>query len=124
MTTDNAGQTSDGRLWRDVIGSDDYTGQLFLVKEAAEILAINPLLGEEAPGGVVIEDIRVKISDTGNDPVLCIVKGIDHEGTPVIGFHAGGCFTNALAGLARRLEKGTIKWRVDEWRSNLPSKNS
>lgn len=68
-------------------------------------------------GGVEIESIKFKLA---GDPVaesLAIVTGISDDGTPVVAFHKAVSFPELFNGLVARLANGTLKWRVDEFRS-------
>lgn len=49
------------------------------------------------------------------DEILVVVRGVDHEGAPVVAFHGAYSLEEALLGLAARLGNGTLKWREDQF---------
>lgn len=66
--------------------------------------------------GVDVTDIKFKLPGDPMAEILCIATGLSDDGTPVVAFHSAVGFVEAFVGLAVRLQNGTLKWRVDEYR--------
>lgn len=49
------------------------------------------------------------------DEFLIVMRGIDHEGAPVVAFHGSFHLDDAICGVQSRLRNGTLKWRPDEF---------
>lgn len=67
--------------------------------------------------GITVETIKFKLPGDSMSEGLVIVTGVDHEGTPVVAFHKAVSFPEMFVGMVARLENGSLKWRVDEYRT-------
>jgi hypothetical protein len=68
-------------------------------------------------GSYEITGLSLRAPQTEGGEFLVVVRGFDHEGAPVVGFHSALSAGEALAGAARRLADGTIKFKPDAYRS-------
>lgn len=59
--------------------------------------------------------LRFKAPEDEFGEVLVIINAIDVDGTPVVAFHAGATFGEALVGVASRLRNGKLNWKVDKY---------
>lgn len=68
-------------------------------------------------GECEVQGLSLKRSTT-SDEFLVVIRGLSEEdGTPMVAFHAAVTVADALAGAAQRVADGTVKWRVDEYRT-------
>jgi hypothetical protein len=68
-------------------------------------------------GSVELIGLSIRIPAQRHEDVLVVLRGHDSDGGPVVAFHSEPMVANALAGAARRLADGQLKWREDEYRS-------
>jgi len=51
------------------------------------------------------------------EDLLLTLRGIDHEGTPMVAFFGGPNLGVLFISIEHMLSNGTVKWRVDEYRT-------
>lgn len=68
-------------------------------------------------GEVDIEGLSLRSPRAEGGEWLCTLRGFDSDGTPVVAFHSALSAIEALAGAGERWRQGTLKWRVDEYRT-------
>jgi hypothetical protein len=71
----------------------------------------------ESWGGIEIEAVKFRLA---NDPMiesLAVITGVGADGGPIVAFHSAIGFAELFVGLAARLRNGSLKWKVDEYRS-------
>ncbi len=66
-------------------------------------------------GQVRVTGVSVRCQWSDEVETLVVIKGTTEEGVQVVGFHSEVGMLDALAGAARRLVNGTIKWREDNY---------
>lgn len=59
--------------------------------------------------------MSVRFPDQGSDEFLVTLRALDHEGAPVVAFHAAPNLDEVLKGLLARIENGQLKWKADKW---------
>jgi len=64
---------------------------------------------------VDITGMSVRGPAVRNGEFLITVRGVDHEGLPVVAFHGATDFGEALRGISARVNNGTMKWKADEY---------
>lgn len=60
--------------------------------------------------GLSIRGPRVR-----GDEFLMVVRGVDHEGLPLVAFHSAMSLGEVLRGGEARIANGTLKWKPDEF---------
>jgi hypothetical protein len=116
MTNLSADERNHGRDDKPfTLAGEDVRRRLVEVKD---ILLLDRVFSELWRGEVELVDMRVKATRGGQDPYLVVLRGIGPDGTPLVSFHSGGTPIDALAGAARRVAHGTLKWKIDEWKVN------
>lgn len=94
---------------------DDELRRVWALEPVVDIDLWTHITGSNWNGRVTVYEIRITEKDDAQDRWLFVVKGIDEEGTPVVGFHGAGDIVGGMASLARRLQHGNVKWRRDDW---------
>lgn len=67
--------------------------------------------------GIEVVGLNIKRPKVAGDEFLLVLTGLDAEGTPCVAFHSAYELTEAVRGVEGRLRNGTLKWRIDEYRS-------
>ena len=47
--------------------------------------------------------------------LLATVRGVDHEGAPVVAFHSATSLMELLSGVAARIANGSLAWKPDQF---------
>lgn len=63
---------------------------------------------------VSLTGLSLRGPQEGNEEILCVIRGIDEAGLPVVSFHSGFVLGEVLRGVASRLNNGSLRWRPDE----------
>lgn len=66
-------------------------------------------------GEVVLTGLSLRVAKEEYGEALVVLRGIDGEGAPVVGFHSSVGAADALAGAMARMQQGTITWRLDDY---------
>ena len=82
---------------------------------AFEALEWGDVMDDREVAGLLVYEIRLFRSETGNDPLLMVVKAYAADGTPMVGFHGGSHPVEMLAAALRRMRNGSFKWKPDEY---------
>lgn len=64
-----------------------------------------------------VHTIRYKFANSALGDHLAVVTGTDGEGMAVVAFHTAQTVGELIVGVAARIQNGTLKWRVDEYRN-------
>jgi len=68
-------------------------------------------------GEVQVTGFSVRVAAERHLETLVVVRGLAADGTPMVCFHSAVGISEALAGAATRVADGTVRWKVDAYRS-------
>lgn len=92
--------------------SDDHFERLGFL-----ITGFEHLFSDNWRGEIELEGLSVRIKGGDVPAFLVVLRGYSGDGTPVVAFHDGLSFSEAMAGAAERMANGLLKWRTDEYRT-------
>lgn len=72
-------------------------------------------LTHEMEGQMDLRGFTVRAGTETSGDVLVVVRAFDHEGGPVVGFHAARTVSEALTGAVSRIRGEKMKWRGDDY---------
>lgn len=88
------------------------------VDRASDAVNILDRVAQGVPyGGVEIRSVKFNLAGDSMSESLAVIVGDADDGTPVVAFHKAVSFPELFVGLVARLSNGTLKWKVDEYRS-------
>lgn len=85
-----------------------------LQKVGLRVLEIDRFVVRSVPDKFVVRAIKFRAGKVPGAEWMVIITAYSPDG-PVVAFHSGDGFREALVGLAARLKNGSLKWKVDEY---------
>lgn len=92
---------------------DRSRSQAELVEQAVQ--GISDALNGTRDLAVHLSGLSVKAPKGEGEELLIVIRGIDADGMPVVAFHSAFSLSEAVRGLAARLNNGTLRWRPDDF---------
>lgn len=81
------------------------------------LLGLDHLFSADWRGEVELNGLSLRPPRGDSNEFLVVLRGIDHEGGPMVAFHSSVTAIEALAGAIERMQSGTLKWKPDAYRS-------
>lgn len=88
-----------------------------LAKEGEGVALYDHIMSEHWRGQIEVLSLSLRAPQSRGGEFLVVLRGLDEEGAPVVAFHSAGSAGEALAGAARRVQSGHIRWKPDAYRS-------
>lgn len=85
-----------------------------VTKLGLRVLEVEGFIGRSVKEKFVVRSIKFRSGAQPGSEWLAIITAYSPDG-PVVAFHSGVGFAAVLAGLAARLQNGSLKWKVDEY---------
>lgn len=95
---------------------DHLNFQNLMVKYGEGISLFDHIASSSWRGEVELTGFSARAPQQYSGEWLVVVRGVDGEGGPVVAFHSAVGCAEAVAGAARRIKAGNMKWKVDEYR--------
>lgn len=86
-------------------------------RQKSALQVMDRMCGVHYDGEYELVGVRLKVGVTDRTETLCVITGIDGEGTPVVCFNTAMTPAEALIGGINRINNGQAKWRPDEYRT-------
>ena len=83
----------------------------------AGVMRYDHLFSSSWRGDVELSGLSLREPQRENGEFLVVLRGFAQDGTPMVAFHSSLSAPEALAGAAERMANGTLKWKIDGYRT-------
>lgn len=87
----------------------------FFIQAGEALSRVGIRMASAGSASVDVVGLNIKRPQTDGGEFLCVVKGVDVDGTAVVAFHSAFTLEELFRGLRGRLANGTLKWREDQF---------
>jgi len=85
------------------------------LRAARNVLYLEGCFTEVFSPSIELVGISIRPPNREKTDFLIVLRGVDHDGSPVVAFHGATGLLDALAGAGERLRNGTLSWRPDAY---------
>ena len=96
-------------------GQVDRTSDAMFTKIGSSLSRLDHIDSSGWRGNVELRGLSLRVPQQVGGEWLVVIRGLDHEGGPVVAFHSALGGAEALAGAVERMSNGSLKWKPDDY---------